>query len=209
MKRILLIGGTGAVGQALYNVFDREKYEVTSCGSGDIDVTLPPEQWTISDGFDVVVNLAAYFDNNLVSCYRAYTKYVVDVNCTGAIHTLAKFISPMGSRGYGRIIFMSSVFADINVRHSGVYSASKAFVDKLVQVAALESASLGVTVNSIRLGYTGLGMGDGLDEEMYERSKNKSALKRFCTPEEIYQTIDFIVDTEYINVANISLDGGI
>jgi NAD(P)-dependent dehydrogenase (short-subunit alcohol dehydrogenase family) len=41
------------------------------------------------------------------------------------------------------------------------------------------------------------------------RQINKPALKRFCTIEEIYNAIKFIIDTEYYTGQNLRLDGGI
>jgi NAD(P)-dependent dehydrogenase (short-subunit alcohol dehydrogenase family) len=114
----------------------------------------------------------------------------------------------MKKRGYGRIIMMSSIYSAINIKGQGVYSASKAFVDKLVQVASLENAKYGVTVNSIQLGYTGIGMGE-LSKDKVDVAKNKTSLKRLCTIQELWQTIEFIINTEYITGQNIKLDGGI
>jgi NAD(P)-dependent dehydrogenase (short-subunit alcohol dehydrogenase family) len=77
-----------------------------------------------------------------------------------------------------------------------------------VKIAAIENAQYGITVNSIQLGYTGIGMGK-LTDEAYEKAKNKSAMKRFCTMWELYKTIDYIIETEYLTGQNIRLDGGI
>lgn len=101
---------------------------------------------------------------------------------------------------------MSSVCSVINLPLHGIYSASKAFIDKLVKIAAIENAQYGITVNSIQLGYTGVGMGD---PEQNEKMRNKPSLKRFVTPREIFDTIMFIISTEYYTGQNLRLDGGI
>ena len=111
----------------------------------------------------------------------------------------------MRSKNFGRIIFMSSVFSEINVKGYGAYSASKAFVDKLVKIAALENAQYGITVNSIQLGYTGIGMG----ENTPDLAKQRIALKRFVTMQELFNTIEYIIKTEYLTGQNIRLCGGV
>lgn len=44
-------------------------------------------------------------------------------------------------------------------------------------------------------------------QEYIERAKNKVGMKRFCTMDELYRTIDFIIETEYLTGQHIKLDG--
>jgi NAD(P)-dependent dehydrogenase (short-subunit alcohol dehydrogenase family) len=154
---------------------------------------------------DIVVSLAGMTQNNLLSEFYPRTRHTIDVNCLGAVTVLGDFLPHMIQRGYGRIIFISSIYSTMAVRGQGVYSASKAFIDRLVKTAAIENATYGITVNSIQLGFTGIGMGK-MDEP--ERGLNKVGLLRYCTIEELWQTIRFIIETEYITGQNIRLDGG-
>ena len=202
--KILLIGGSGAIGQGLVPLL-KEKYEVISCNSVEFPLPLITD---FESDFEIVINLAATSFLNPLYKYHVLNKSAIEVNCFGAVNILAKFLPGMRERHYGRIIMMSSVCSEINLVEHGVYSASKAFVDKLVKIAAIENAHYGITVNSIQLGYTGIGMGESTHENM-ERAKNKSAMKRFCRIEEICRTIDFIIETEYLTGQNIRLDGGI
>jgi 3-oxoacyl-[acyl-carrier protein] reductase len=197
--KTLLIGGTGAIGQGLIPYF--KDYEV--CDSKQFP--LPTLPYPFIYDADVVINLAALYTDCELSKFNIVNKKLILVNCLGAVNILAAFLPRMKERGYGRIIMMSSIYSHFNVRGQGVYSASKAFVDKLVNIAALENAEFGITVNSIQLGYTGVGMG----ELNLERTRNKPALKRFVTMDEIYNTIDYIIKTEYITGQNIRLDGGV
>ena len=155
---------------------------------------------------DVVISFSGIIDESVLSCFSVVTNKLVEVNCIGAVNLLSTFLPVMQQNKYGRIIFMSSIFSEINVPGYGVYSASKAFVDKLVKIAALENAQYGITVNSIQLGYTGIGMGDHPDKE---KAKNKPALKRFVTMQELANVINFIIETEYYTGQNLKLEGGI
>ena len=154
--------------------------------------------------FDVIINLAGIFSEGKLSEYNLLTKKLIDVNCLGAVNILAEFLPKMNKGG--RIILFSSVYSAINVPGMGVYSASKAFVDKLVKIAALENPD--ITVNSIQLGYTGIGMGASTPKNM-AKAKGKTTKKRFVTIEEIYNTIEYIINTDYLTGQNIRLDGGI
>jgi NAD(P)-dependent dehydrogenase (short-subunit alcohol dehydrogenase family) len=204
MRKVLLIGGSGGVGRGIHPYLEK-KYDVYSVNSKQFP--LPEMNFTFGwKDIDIVVNLASLTVDCELNNQDIKNKSIINVNCLGAVNVLSAFLPHMRERGYGRIIMMSSIYAEINVKTQGVYSASKAFVDKLVRVAALENAAYGVTVNSIQLGYTGIGMGDS-SEENKERARNKVAMKRFCTMEELYNTIEYIINTEYLTGQNIRLDG--
>lgn len=206
MKKIVLVGGTGAVGQELLKCIDTKKYSVRRTSSKDYDVTgVYPFPEELKD-VDIVVNLAAVTQNNLLSEFYHRSRHTIEVNCLGAVTVLGDFLPHMIKRGYGRIILMSSIYSTMSIEGQGVYSASKAFVDRLVKTAAIENSYHHVTVNSIQLGFTGIGMGDMVEPE---RALKKIALRRMCSIEELWQTIEFIINTEYITGQNIRLDGGI
>lgn len=198
--KILLIGGRGGVGSKIAQLLP---FDVIQLNSQQFPLPLIPNLYQDAE---VVVNMAAITTDCTLDKYDILTRRIIEVNCLGSVNILAHFLPHMRKRKYGRIIFMSSIYSDINVKGQGVYSASKAFVDKLVKVAALENAEYGITVNSIQLGYTGLGMGD-VNQALKERAKSKVALKRFVYPEEIADTIKYIIDTEYVTGQNLKLDG--
>jgi NAD(P)-dependent dehydrogenase (short-subunit alcohol dehydrogenase family) len=60
----------------------------------------------------------------------------------------------MTARGYGRLIFLSSVAGRMAHRNHGPYAATKGGLDQLLRVMAHEWAGDGVTVNGIAPGYT-------------------------------------------------------
>lgn len=201
MKKLLLIGGTGGIGTELAKVITG--YDVQIAGPKDYDVTGAFITNTLDA--DIVINLAALTQDNLLAEFHPQSRNTILTNCFGAVNVLTDFLPLMGARGWGRIILMSSIYSTTNVIGQGVYSATKAFIDRLVKIAAIENACNGVTINSIQLGYTGIGMGQSPE---IERAINKTALKRLCTIDELWQTIQFIIDTEYLTGQNIRLDGG-
>ena len=197
--KLLLTGSTGGIGRELLKFL--KGYEITAVSSKDF--TLPVvKRYDV----DIVVHLAGMSLLNDLSEHSILNRKVIDVNCLGTINLLATYLPLMRHKGFGRVILMSSVCSEINLPLHGLYSATKAFNDKLVKIAALENAQYGVTVNSIQLGYTGVGMSD---RGSLEKQRNKPAMKRFCHMSELVNTIDYIVKTEYLTGQNIRLDGGI
>lgn len=195
----MLIGSMGAIATGLKPLIEKD-YEIMMQSSRQFPIAYRDAE--------IIINLAGLTQENDLSGFSVLTKKLVEVNCIGAVNILATFLPVMRHRKHGRIIFMSSVCSEINIPGTGVYSASKAFIDKLVKIAALENAQYGITVNSIQLGYTGIGMSESSEENM-ARQINKIALKRFCTMPELYSAIKFIIETEYYTGQNLRLDGGI
>lgn len=207
MRKILIIGGSGGIGKELIT-FKWEESELFWVDSKQFPLPAKPIPFAWND-IDVVINLAGLSILNELHKRNIRNQEVILVNCLGAVDILSAFLPSMRERGYGRIIMMSSVCSVINLPEHGVYSACKAFVDKLVKIAAIENAQYGITVNSIQLGYTGIGMGGNTTPDNIERARNKSSMKRFCTMQELYNTINYIIETEYLTGQNIRLDGGI
>lgn len=64
----------------------------------------------------------------------------------------------MVARGYGRIVYLSSVSGLLAHPHHAPYAASKGAVNQLCRVMAREWAASGVTVNAVAPGYTETGL---------------------------------------------------
>jgi 3-oxoacyl-[acyl-carrier protein] reductase len=111
-------------------------------------------------------------------------------------------------KGYGRIIYISSVLSKNPIRGTGLYSASKSFCDNLIKTYSLENSKYGITSNSIQLGYFEGGLTDKVPIDILQNVKNSISLKRLGKVEEMSNLIKTIIETEYINGTNISITGG-
>lgn len=213
MKKIMLLGGTGGLGKELQNLLEK-KYHVYAIGS-KLDVTnfQSLQRWFHVNEYDVVINLSGYNYDCMLHKYDEELIYEAEkqlkVNSLGNINLLSSVLPGMRKREYGRIILVSSVLASKPVVGTGVYSASKAFIDNLVKTASLENSSKGITCNSIQLGYFDAGMAHKIPKEYQDKIKNKIPLRRFGKINELYNTIEFIINTEYVNGSNIKINGGL
>ena len=115
----------------------------------------------------------------------------------------------MRSRGYGRIILASSITVDRNVMGTSLYAAGKAYYENLVKTIAIENASKGITANCIQLGYMDGGLTYTLSDEFIQSTINQIPAKRLGTPDEIANTLDFLIKNPYINGSTIKLTGGL
>lgn len=69
---------------------------------------------------------------------------VLDTNVTGVIRMVQAVLPPMRSQRSGLIINISSIGAEMGLPYRGVYSASKAAVDRLTEALRTELAPFGV-----------------------------------------------------------------
>ena len=135
---------------------------------------------------------------------------VIDVNLKGSFNVIREVLPLMREQGYGRIINFSSVVTSLPTPGISAYAASKAGLLGLTKSLAAENASKGITVNAINLGYVNIGMGvNDVPLAYQEKMKTQIPAGRFCEPEEIYNTVKYLIQTEYINGAAIDINGGL
>ena len=202
MKKIVVFGGTGGLGKKLIPLLE-EKYTVISIGSKEVDITEfnQVQQFFSDNDFDIVLNMSG-------KKYDVFLSKIKDID-QAEINQISSCLPKMIEKKYGRIISISSVFAELNVPKNSIYCASKSFVDRLVSTANKENIKFGITCNTIQLGYWDGGMCDRVDLKYKEAAKEKIGLKRWGTADELYKTIDFIIENEYVAGTNLRIDGGL
>lgn len=135
---------------------------------------------------------------------------VIDVNLKGSFYMIHELLPIMRAEGFGRIINFSSVLAVLPSQGVSAYSASKAGIIGLTKSLAAENGSKGITVNAINLGYVNTGMGvNDVPQALQEKLKTQIPSGRFCQPEEIFSTVKYLIETEYVNGASIDINGGL
>lgn len=126
---------------------------------------------------DIIVNCAGLgYYTTLKNCLVDEWERMVDVNCKGVMNSIAAVLPGMLTRKKGHIISISSnagrkVFAGLTV-----YSATKFFVEALMQGLRLETVGSGIKVTTIQPGDVstefGAGGADAQARENYEVSEN-------------------------------------
>lgn len=211
-KTIAVLGGSGGLGSQLYHLI-KDKYNVISLSSKTCNVrnfNQCKELFNLQQ-VDIVLNLAGTnydkFIHKMDTRDLEQVSQVIETNIAGAINVAAACLPGMRERGYGRLIYISSILATKDVLATSVYSSSKAFVDRFVKSVSAENISRGITANSIQLGY----FEGGLTEKLKEPKviQDSIGLKRWGKIEELYNAIEFFINTEYATGINLALSGGI
>jgi 3-hydroxybutyrate dehydrogenase len=172
---------------------------------------------------DVLVNNAGLQHRDPIEYFPAESwRKLIDVMLTGPF-LMTKYVLPgMKKQKYGRIINISSVHGKVASPYKSAYIAAKHGVVGLTRTTAIETATDGITVNTIMPGpvRTELLMrqfeelkaekelteGEALEEVMYPRQP----MQRFIEPSEIADAAIFIASDQAkaITGEDISVSGG-
>jgi len=134
---------------------------------------------------------------------------VIDINLVGIFNVIREFLPIMRNQRYGRIINLSSVVGQIGVMGTSAYAASKSALTGMIKSIAVENANRGITINNLNLGYFDIGMINTISTELQDVIKDKIPTGKFGNPENIFNAIRFLIESDYVNGASIDINGGI
>lgn len=138
-------------------------------------------------------------------------KQVIEINLTGAFSCLQAVARPMMVSGAGRIVLVGSVSAQLGTPGQAAYAASKAGLEALARVAAVELGRYGVTCNVVAPGAIDSGLFRAVAEQAVTKIVQRTALRRLGTPLEVAGAVRFLLSAEaaYISGQTLVVDGGL
>ena len=237
MRRALVTGGSGALGEAIcrrlagagHHVYVHANTgamqaqaladEIVALGGSaavtvfdvtDQDATGTALARVLADGpIEILVNNAGIHDDAVMPGMRPdqWTR-VIDVSLNGFFNVTQPLLMPMIRRRWGRIVNISSVSAIVGNRGQTNYAAAKAGLHGATRSLALELASRGITVNTVAPGIIASPMADAaFGPEQIDRLV---PMKRAGTVDEVAELVGFLASdlAGYITAQIISINGG-
>jgi 2-hydroxycyclohexanecarboxyl-CoA dehydrogenase len=113
----------------------------------------------------------------------------IGVNLIGQMNVAQAVLPHMISQGYGRIINFTGGRGIPNI---SVYGAAKAGVIAFTEALAREVARHGIIVNGVGPGLGETGLVHNAPAEFLEENRQRSALKRLCTPDDVGPVVAFL-----------------
>ena len=196
-----------------------EKHKVRAIGAA-ADVTKPAEVQAVVaqaerqlGGIDILVNNAGInIRKSTIDMPLEDWQQVIDINLTGPFICSKAAAPGMIKKGWGRIIYMSSMLGQVGLAARPPYTASKSGLILLAKTQALEFAKNGITVNAICPGPFGTEMNKPLlnDPAAFQAFVSKIPMGRWGEMHEIEGIIIFLASnaSSYITGTSITIDGG-
>lgn len=134
---------------------------------------------------------------------------VLKVSLYGTFYCSRQVVDGMRSRGWGRIINMSSLANRGNVGQAN-YSAAKAGIVGLTKTMAMELGRNGITVNCLAPSLINTDMIKTVPENLKAAMVKNVPAKRLGEPEEVASAVAYLAEEEagYINGQCIKITGG-
>jgi NAD(P)-dependent dehydrogenase (short-subunit alcohol dehydrogenase family) len=135
---------------------------------------------------------------------------VVGTNAKGVWLAMRSLAGPMLENAGGSIIATSSVSARLADKSMGLYCVSKAALDMVIKVAAVEWAPT-VRVNGVAPGVTDTAMLGPMprDRGWLRGVSERTAFGRLGTPDDIAQAVLALHDTGWVTGQVLTCDGGL
>ena len=223
--RLLITGGTGALGQEVVGEL-ASRFPMTLLGrnfsrvgeeSGFETVQVDLEDPTaLTDAlaalrpsdFRGVIHMSAPPPNvvNIVDDgegLRKQLNHAVDVPL--ALSDWARH----DTSNVSRLIFLGSQWGKQARAKVGAYSLAKATLHNLTPILASSLIGSGITVNSISMGPTDIGMNAGLTRREVLRLQGQNAIGRLVRPSDLFGLLNYMLSDESsaLNGAVVDLDG--
>ncbi len=156
------------------------------------------------------INLAtAKADKLIINLNSKEIENVFKINVLSTIYLTKKILSLMIEQNYGRFIFFTSKRASRGDVGISLYSSTKEAISGYSKCLAKEYTSYNITSNCIKLGYFKTKLFENIPYKIKKKLLDEIPNKKLGDIKNIYNVINVIVKSNYINGSNIEIDGGI
>ncbi len=174
----------------------------------EIDLFIKKNQKLLKD--IKFINLAtAKADKLIINLNSKETENVFKINVLSNIYLSKKILSLMIKQNYGRFIFFTSKRASRGDVGISLYSSTKEAISGFSRCLAKEYANYNITSNCIKLGYFKTKLFQNIPFKVKKKLLDEIPNKKLGDIKNIYNIINVIAKSDYINGSDIEIDGGI
>ena len=135
-------------------------------------------------------------------------KETFNINTFAFLKIIQHFLPTMIKNKWGRVINFSSTGGAEGEIGTLLYSSSKNATHSMIKVMSKEFAQFNITLNTINLGNFNTGLYKRLDLKIRNKIVEKIPSKKTGDFKDIYNAINFLIQTPYANGSVVNVDGG-
>ena len=235
IKKILITGATGGIGNSLVKKFNELGSVILATGTNQDKLdklksefkNIKIKQFKLNEhskieefintchseleGIDVLINNAGItLDNISIRLSDENWKKVVDINLTSTFLMCKHSIKKMLKNKQGKIINITSIVAHTGNLGQANYAASKAGIIGFSKSLAIEYAKKNININCISPGFIKTEMTDKINEEFRKMLINKIPRGDLGTGQDVANSAAFLASdmSEYITGETLHVNGG-
>jgi short-subunit dehydrogenase len=143
---------------------------------------------------------------------------IIDVNFIGSIYCAQASIPLMRSQGGGKIVFVSSIQAQLSLQGCVVYAAQKAALNSAARTLVLEVGGDNIRVNTVSPGTIDTpmlrrdlaGMNTEESSQFLKKVEGANVIGTIGTPQQVADVVHYLVSEKstYVTGTDIVVDGG-
>ena len=216
-RTVLITGGARGIGAAIATTLLDRGCRVIAPPRSELDLSSSISVDSYIDAnralpVDILINNAGInMLRPIGEIDEASWQLMLQTNLNAALWLTKTYAPGMQSRGWGRILNVSTIFSLVTKDRRAAYSMTKAALNALTRSAAVEFGPFGVLVNSLAPGY--------VDTALTRQNNSSEAiaaitatipLRRLAQVEELARAAAFLVSEEnsYLTGQTIVVDGG-